>query len=705
MKYSKLIAILMLFSGLWFVSCSDSGTGSGDEEKNCSPENIHGICKNADEICNNGICVKKPKECNPGCNENQICSNGVCKDKPRDCDSGDFRCLNNNTQYQQCDENGNWSDITSCDLNQTCNFQLKKCENNPENNCTPTQKKCSSDRTQIETCSSDGLTWETTDCAENEVCQDNNNEVKCVAPSVNCVPNEKICDGYNAYKQCNGDGTAYLETVNCPVSGGSGELMECYEGICKDECRIAADKRSYMGCEYYAVDLDNMDGVFRNDENNTPSYFSVIVSNPSNHTATVTITDSNGFSDTKEVASNTIEVFNDVASLNYLGTHEDGGRTFHEWEDSHQITGTVKGNSYSYKITSDLPIIAYQFSPLGGSSNYSNDASMLIPVTAYDKEYRMLSWEHWKTKSQTMTVIAKEDNTEITINFTSPTKAGGDIAEQNAGDNYTITLSAGETIQFASKSGDLSGSYITANKEIGVFGGHSCTNIPNDKSACDHIEEQLLPVNTWGAHYIVVKTKVRGNEADYYKIITDEPNTVINFDPAITAKIANGSTITLSRTTIREAGTVTTFSTKDSFELTSSKGISIGQFITSQQDVSINPLDNPTGDPAFIIQVPVEQYRNSYLFLVPNTYADNYVTIVATPTSEGGIPTVNLDGTPIPAGQFTAIGNYYYTRKSLNSGSHSINSDSYIGISVYGYDQYVSYGYPGGLDLRNIKGY
>jgi hypothetical protein len=112
-----------------------------------------------------------------------------------------------------------------------------------------------------------------------------------------------------------------------------------------------------------------------------------------------------------------------------------------------------------------------------------------------------------------------------------------------------------------------------------------------------------------------------------------------------------------------------------------------------------------TGDPAFILQVPVEQYRDSYLFLVPNTYAENYVTIVATPTTEGSIPTVTLDGNLISSNNFTLIGNYYYYIKSLTSGNHSIVSDYNIGISVYGYDDYVSYGYPGGLDLRNIKGY
>jgi len=693
MKTSKIIYLLIVFSTMLFFSCSETGTDTKNEE--CSAQNINGICKDTEKTCNNGICVKKVKECNPECDENHICDNGECKERPKECNEGDFKCVNNHIAYQTCNENGKWSEVTACSSDKICNDNTKKCEKQNNDECIPDRKKCSLDKAKILTCSSNAVTWDELLCDSGKHCTDNNGDVSCTAEEVTCTPNESICFGASKYKTCSADGNVLSEPIDCPISEETGELTKCYNGKCEDECQLAAERRSYMGCEYYAVDLDNTKGIFRNSEEQTPRYFSIIVSNPSSHTSTVTITDNNGFSTTRDVLANAIEIF-EMDTLEYIGTNADN---FHQWQDDHQIIGTSKGSNYSYKITSTMPIIAYQFSPLGGSTNYSNDASMLIPITAYDKTYRMMSWEHFKTSPQTMTIVAKEDNTELTVTLKAPTEAGDSIPEQSVGGSYSVTLSKGETIQFASKSGDLSGSYISANKGIGVFGGHRCTNIPNDKQACDHIEEQLFPINTWGAHYVVIKTKPRGAETEYYKLITDQADTIINFNPAITAKIANGSTITLSRTTIREAGSVTTFSTKDNFELTSSKAISLGQFITSQNDVSMNPLDSPTGDPAFIIQVPVEQYRSSYLFLVPNTYAKNFVTIVATST------TVTLDNNPIPVGEFISIGAYYYTIKTLSSGSHSISSSTPIGISVYGYDRYVSYGYPGGLDLRNIKGF
>jgi hypothetical protein len=484
-------------------SCSDTQTDTKEEK--CSPQFTDGTCENPDEFCDNGICIKKEIEGTPACSSNQICKNGMCEDKEitTDCTPNEFLCVNNNMGYKKCDENGYWLNIVNCNLDEICNQETKACETQNPNECNPNQKKCSLDLTKIETCNTDGTGWDETTCQEGETCSIDNGEVKCTTPTVNCEPNQKICSGYTEYQECNNDGTALSEPINCHISEASGELTQCFDGICKDECQIASDKRSYIGCEYYAIDLDNTSGIFRNDESQTPHYYSIIVSNPSAYTASVTITDNNGYSVTRDVASNAIEIF-EVGTLAYLGTTISGGRTFYQSGDNHQIIDTARGTRYSYKITSNMPIIAYQFSPLGGSSNYSNDASMLIPIAAYDKEYKMISWEHWEDNSQTMTIIAKEDNTSVDINFKAPTKEGNMIPAQSAGNTYNVVLSKGETIQFASSSGDLTGSHISADKEIGVFGGHSCTNIPNDKTACDHIEEQLFPLNTWGAHYQTV---------------------------------------------------------------------------------------------------------------------------------------------------------------------------------------------------------
>ena len=50
----------------------------------------------------------------------------------------------------------------------------------------------------------------------------------------------------------------------------------------------------------------------------------------------------------------------------------------------------------------------------------------------------------------------------------------------------------------------------------------------------------------------------------------------------------------------------------------------------------------PIGDPAFILSVPVEQFRKDYVFLAPNAYKEDYVNIVAPGSAQ-----VTMDGNPI----------------------------------------------------------
>jgi hypothetical protein len=36
-----------------------------------------------------------------------------------------------------------------------------------------------------------------------------------------------------------------------------------------------------------------------------------------------------------------------------------------------------------------------------------------------------------------------------------------------------------------------------------VFGGHSCARVPNATVGdCDHLEEQIFPIDTWGRHFV-----------------------------------------------------------------------------------------------------------------------------------------------------------------------------------------------------------
>ena len=66
---------------------------------------------------------------------------------------------------------------------------------------------------------------------------------------------------------------------------------------------------------------------------------------------------------------------------------------------------------------------------------------------------------------------------------------------------------------------------------------------------------------------------------------------------------------------------------------------------------------------------------------------------------------VTLDAAPVAGFKPIGATGFGVVRLALGDnidGNHDIQSDKPVGISVYGYGQYTSYWYPGGLDLEPL---
>jgi len=115
-----------------------------------------------------------------------------------------------------------------------------------------------------------------------------------------------------------------------------------------------------------------------------------------------------------------------------------------------------------------------------------------------------------------------------------------------------------------------------------------------------------------------------------------------------------------------------------------------------------SPDDANIGDPSQMMGVPIEQFRSEYVFLVPIKYRNNYVSIVAAAGS-----TVILDGVQLGANLFQTLpsGQWMVARQPLQPGSHTVTADKRLGIDVYGWDFYVSYAYPGGMNVETLTVY
>jgi len=204
-----------------------------------------------------------------------------------------------------------------------------------------------------------------------------------------CLPCAEQCVRNNVAR-CLPDGSGWHYIHYCDT--GRGEV--CAEGRCGNGCELAASYASNVGCEYYAVDLDN--AVVRSGSA-AAQQFAVVVSNPSPLEAIVRVEvcrhqpcQDPDNRDTLFIEGQPELVVNpdDLETLLLDAREVDGSPAGAFNEGSHTALGPV-----AYRITSTAPIVLYQFNPYDNRVQvFSNDASLLIPVTAWGQRYTVLSW-------------------------------------------------------------------------------------------------------------------------------------------------------------------------------------------------------------------------------------------------------------------------------------------------------------------------
>ncbi len=584
---------------------------------------------------------------------------------------------------------------------------------------------------------------------------------------VQCPPSQNFCKDGDVWS-CDEDGNPGAQVAAC--TGGN----TCVGGGCVDACLDAASNRSYIGCEYWAVDLDNAievwgavgqpvgqgleitanycSQVYRGSIANLPvcwgiqgggpnaklyafglcdppatmggvstcpsgltcsaqdvcvsnaqnSPFAIVVSNPHNRDVDVTVTGPGAQTVVRTVAAGT------VASI----TPQSGGAI-----PDQSVDGSSKA-ARAYKVTSALPIIAYQFNPLDNVNVFSNDASLLIPRAALDTDYYAMTMPTLNRRSPApgtnsyhgyVTVVAWSDGTQIEVTPTAPTNASATMSTLAANVPAMFTLDAHEVLQLqASGSGDLTGTHITSPNMIsfGVFGGHEATafgeTTPPDtnhvrRCCADHLEEAMFPSATWGKSFAIARTQPRTNENDTLRILAQKPNTTVTFTPAPTSgNCPQGGNVgppPLAPGQFCEVRII------GDTEIAATEPVLVGHYLQSSMWSTTTGQSSTigTGDPSMAIAAPSEQFRKEYAFLVPAQYMQNYVSIAAPAT--GG---VTLDGNPVALTTFPGGSTYRGVRVQVPAGAHKITCADGCGITVYGYSPGVSYMFAGGLDLKPI---
>lgn len=561
------------------------------------------------------------------------------------------------TVYQPCDENGNYLETVDCDP-------------------------------QV--------------CVVGEGCRD-------------CVPGSNVCVGSEIH-ECGPDGTPGALVETCDASAGE----TCLDGECQTECDLLEDSPSNIGCEFWVVDLPNERGM--NSAADDP--FGVVLTNAGQTTANVVI-------EINEAPLGQPQQLVPVVNISIPP-----GKLEKVELPMRELTGWYPGypdppgppmtqiTSNAFRITSSTPLIVYQFNVF--TNSFSNDASLLLPKSGLGRVYRVLGmptanpkqieipgapWFEGIPDHTSVTVVATEPDTLVSVKVGHDILGdGAGIPAANAGDTVSATLQQFDVLNLSSRcdvimcTGDMTGTIVEASRPVSVFVSSERTiapfsndvpqppNYSGDNCCTDHLEEQMFPVTSLGKEFVITHSPPRGGVS-----ATADPDVLRFMGVAETAVVETNLPPPMNQFTLEPGQMLESWATTD-FVATSSQPIMIGQILLSQQYCSV-----VTGDPSLTIFPPIEQFRQSYIFLVPSSWTANYF-VLATPKGntftldDGPFPT---DCATLPAGtvngqELEAI------RCNVSEGSHKVAGDLPFGITVYGYGNAGSYAFAGGADVKEI---
>lgn len=389
-----------------------------------------------------------------------------------------------------------------------------------------------------------------------------------------------------------------------------------------------------------------------------------------------------------------------------------------EWPISTFTNGLSMGAAF--RLVTSAPVTASTIYPFGGAKSFVPSATLLLPVAGWGKQHVLVgAWERLPagdgapTSVPGVQIVAAEDDTEIAIRPKVDIKdgeLGGDVLRgASKGTLTTYVLARGQSLQIMQLE-DPTGSVIESNKPTSVFGGHECMMIPSDVCCCDADQQQLPALEQWGHEYVVVGSRPRAGlalESSPYRIVAAFDGTELYYDPAP----PGGAPRTMG------AGDVATFWTAEPFVVRSQDAehpVYVAQYMTGAN------LAGTQGDPEFVNVVPAGQYLTSYAFYADPTFAETSLVVVRQKRGDHfeGV-TLECAGGDVP--DFRPVGTdgrFEYAYVDLTRGAQPVSvlpggppcghgltrlrSNGSFSATLWGWDSYSSYAYPGGMGQRKL---
>ena len=382
------------------------------------------------------------------------------------------------------------------------------------------------------------------------------------------------------------------------------------------------------------------------------------------------------------------------------------------------------------------------------SQSVSTDAFLALPCHSYNAITGAARYEYFIFSStqrrapfeisdppdlrSAFLIVTCQNDTQITV--LSPAVAflrgSGSAVRINAGVAVPYTEATRRTtilVQSSARDTELTGAIVTSNKPISVFSGHQCGRIPIDRTACDHLMEQIPPHVVWGTTFFAVPLATR-RSGDIFRVGAIRDNTVINVtcvtpgssDPKDTMSATRNRSPTPQGNNYYEFDTGPP-SRDSNFQadyccIETNKPVVVMQYSKGH---SIDELPNSLGDPFMMLVPPVQQSFNNFtlstLGLSTDYESSTSIAISAEffSNSAADQAKVRLNSETVTAssGSWTPIYCHnrlicgYGAQTGLATGNSTLVFNDPLGgmnVYTYGFKREASYGYPGGFRMEPI---
>ena len=342
---------------------------------------------------------------------------------------------------------------------------------------------------------------------------------------------------------------------------------------------------------------------------------------------------------------------------------------------------------------------------------FSADAFSAFPVQQFFhtyEEYVAVSigtsssfWNRFGFNS-TVLVIGTKTNTTLTMTPSQDAVAYLSTTDEpvilSEGIKVTLQINRFETVRMSSYL-DLTRSRLRASFPVAVYSGHECGNVPESENACDHLVEQLPPVNALGQCYVVPPLQGLDQES-LVKVVATEEDTIIS----ITCSLENE--VTFSNTEVLDLGVKEYYiDPRHSCIIESDNPVIVALFSSSKNERS--------GGPFMIIFNDAEKMVNEQqLYSFENEEGDVqdflHSIAITVPVQYLQPSDITVDEIPLDTLDYSQssnhnsdCGSFEVITVSVSAGHHVIkhnNPEGKFQATVYGFAHYSSYGYSPGLN-------